>query len=427
MSESSQILIAGGGIVGSSLAWALAERGMGPITVLDLDLAGVYASSELNAGGARATWWQRVNVETCRSTLRFFAEHAEEFSFRERGYLWLYDDPGLFEQALATRELQTALGLEVEIWDRAAVAKRYPFLDRNLEEIVGATFSPRDGLINPNAVRRWYRERAEAAGARFLNRHYITGVRTALSSGAGGVARRIEALDVVEMAGGDPADESGALEALLTGHHWPAAQSVREHRFPAELVINSLGAWSPIFSAKIGVRDVTEPVRRQISLVDVRPEDRPESLAFDEVGMIVDASGLYFHPEGPHLLAGYSTPEEPPGYDFSYDGQPFFEEEIWPRLAHRSSAFERCGHVRGWAGLYAVTPDCSGIAGRVAGFANLYEAHSFTGRGVMQSYGIANNVAALIADGSFDDIDLGALSRERFDDRARWVQEELHI
>lgn len=83
--------------------------------------------------------------------------------------------------------------------------------------------------------------------------------------------------------------------------------------------------------------------------------------------------------------------------------------------------------MRGWSGLYAVTPDCSGIAGQVAGFSNLYEAHSFTGRGVMQSYGIARNMAALIAGGSFDDIDLSALTRERFGDRNRWVLEELHI
>jgi sarcosine oxidase subunit beta len=143
--------------------------------------------------------------------------------------------------------------------------------------------------------------------------------------------------------------------------------------------------------------------------------------------MIVDASGLYFHPEGAHVLAGYSTPQEAPGYDFEYDGRDFFEAEIWPRLAHRSSSFERCGHVRGWAGLYAVTPDRSGIAGSVAGFANLFEAHSFTGRGVMQSWAVGSAMAALIASGRFADLDLSPLTRARFPDPTRWVVEELHI
>jgi len=83
--------------------------------------------------------------------------------------------------------------------------------------------------------------------------------------------------------------------------------------------------------------------------------------------------------------------------------------------------------VRGWAGLYAVTPDCSGIADRVDRFANLFEAHSFTGRGVMQSYGVAQGMASLITTGRFDGLDLSPLSRTRFSDRMKWVVEELHI
>jgi sarcosine oxidase subunit beta len=127
------------------------------------------------------------------------------------------------------------------------------------------------------------------------------------------------------------------------------------------------------------------------------------------------------------VLAGYSVPDEPPGYDFTYDGTEFFEREIWPRLAARASTFERCGHVRGWAGLYAVTPDRSGIAGAVGGFSNLYEAHSFTGRGVMQSWGVACGMAGLVAAGRYDEIDLSPLRRDRFAGRAPLVPEDLHI
>lgn len=427
MSERAGVLIVGGGIIGTSVACALAERGVRDVVVLDLDLAGIYAESELNAGGARATWWQPVNIESCRATLAFFREHAQEFGFRPGGYLWLYDDAALHRKALERRALQNGYGLGVEALAVGEVAQRFPLVDRALDELVGATWSPFDGLVNPNAVRQWYRARAEAGGVRFRNRHYVAGVVTARVAGAGGSLRRVQAVEVVEVARRGVLADAEVLREILVTHRVPAACAVGETRFECEVLVNCLGAWSPVFSAKIGVADVTEPVRRQISLVDVRREDLAAGVSLDSLGMIVDASGLYFHPEGAHVLAGYSIPDESPGFDFDYDGASFFEEEIWPRLAHRASSFERCGHVRGWAGLYAVTPDRSGIAGRIEGFANLFEAHSFTGRGVMQSYAVGQAMAELISTGRFGALDLSPLGRRRFTDPARWVLEELHI
>ena len=87
MVERAGVLVVGGGIIGSGLAWALAEHGVADVVVVDLDLAGVYASSELNAGGARATWWQPVNVATCAATLDFFRARAAEFGLAVIGRL----------------------------------------------------------------------------------------------------------------------------------------------------------------------------------------------------------------------------------------------------------------------------------------------------------------------------------------------------
>jgi sarcosine oxidase subunit beta len=427
VAERAGVLIVGGGIVGTALAWALAERGVRDVVVVDLDLAGVYASSELNAGGARATWWQPVNIEACRSTLDFFRAHADEFGFRERGYLWLYEDEVLFATAREKLALQNGAGLGVELLAPSEVQARFPILDRGLGRLLGATFSPRDGLVNPNAVRAWFRREARARGVVFRDRDYVLGVHTERVAGRGGSLRRVAALDVVRVKRDGAGDPSGVLREILTAHRVPAEAVAGEERIACDVVVNCLGAWSSLLLAKLGVPDVTEPVRRQIALVDVHREDLAEGVALATLGMIVLASGLYFHPEGPHVLAGYSTPDEAPGYDFDYDGREFFEGEIWPRLAERASSFERCGHVRGWAGLYDVTPDRSGIAGAVRGFANLYEAHSFTGRGVMQSYGIACGMAALITTGAYSVVDLSALTRERFDDPRRWVTEDLHI
>lgn len=427
MVDHANVLIAGGGIIGSSLAWALASRGIDGVVVADLDLNGIYASSELNAGGARATWWQPVNIESCKATLEFFREHAEYFGFQARGYLWLYDDPSLYERALRKRTLQNEHGLGVEALQPSEVGERFPLLDRNMQEIVGATFSPFDGLINPNAVRRWYRERAEELGVVFCNRHYIAGVTTQRTSDSAGRRRRVSGVEIVRVKKTTLERDELDLREILTRHNIRSDLREEEFHLSCDILVNCLGAWSPIFSAKIGIHDVSEPVRRQISLVGVHKEDVRAGMDLESVGMIVDPSGLYFHPEGPHILAGYSTPSEAPGFDFEYEGEDFFEQEIWPRLAHRSSSFERCGHVRGWAGLYAVTPDCSGIASAVFGWSNLFEAHSFTGRGVMQSYSVGQSMAALVDTGRFEHVDLGPLSRDRFADPARLIPEDLHI
>ena len=419
------VLIAGGGIIGSAIACALVERGVSDVCVVDLDLAGMYASSELNAGGVRATWWCEPNVASCRDTIAFFEAHADEVSLRQRGYLWLYDDAGRFARARERRAFQQRLGVSVDLLDPAEIARRFPLLDRNLDQIVGATFSPRDGLVNPNAVRRLYRERAIAGGARFLNRHYVEGVEVGEAEPG---RRRVERVHVVEVQKGAPADESGLLRRILTQHRVEPDASLDHPSLRPEIFVNALGAWSPLLSARLGVRDWAVPVRRQIAMVDVRERDLPPGADLHGAGMIVDASGLYFHPEGPYTLAGFSSPAEPSGYEFRYDGEAFFEAELWPRLAHRASAFERCRHVRGWSGLYSVTPDCSGVLGQMPGFSNAFEAHSFTGRGVMQSWAVGRGVAELICDGRFRALDLAPLAGERFlAGPDALVKEDLHI
>ncbi len=126
MSDRADVLIAGGGVIGCAIAWSLAERGVQDVCVVDLDLQGRYASSELNAGGARATWWQEVNIAACRDTIGLFRDHGEEVSYRPCGYLWLYDDADLYRKAGERHRLQERLGLSVDLLDRAEVRRRVP-------------------------------------------------------------------------------------------------------------------------------------------------------------------------------------------------------------------------------------------------------------------------------------------------------------
>ena len=164
------VVLIGGGIIGSSVAMALAERGL-RIAVVDIDLSGRLSSSEKNAGGVRATWWQPVNITLCRASIKYYESVREEVGFRSKGYLWLYD-AATWPKAQEHLALQRELGHPIEELDAAAVHRRIPEIDR-LDGIAGATFSPEDGLINSNLLKEHYRARSRTLGAEYLDRLYV--------------------------------------------------------------------------------------------------------------------------------------------------------------------------------------------------------------------------------------------------------------
>jgi sarcosine oxidase, subunit beta len=397
------VVVIGAGIVGSSISMALAERGKRTLTI-DIDLSGRLSSSEKNAGGVRATWWEAVNIKLCRASIEYYESIASEVGFRQKGYLWLYDAE-TWTKALAHVDLQRSLHHPIETLTANEVHQRVPEIDR-LEGIEGATFSPRDGLINPNLLKNHYRDRARAMGAEFRDGVYIY----AIDNRGDGVR-----LDTWHA---DEAMTDAALMRMMTQDGPGEAEVGHLENLEAGAVVIAGGAWSRNVLRLLGLKDYSEPIRRQISLVD----NRETNLA--AYGMVVDTTGLYFHNEGPHILAGYSPPEAP-GYHFNYDGEDFFLQEIWPRMYARMSCAERLRHVTGWAGLYEVSPDRSAIVGLAA--PSVYEAHSFSGRGVMQSYGAGQALAGLIAEGKFPPaFEASALARTRFETGAL-VFEELHI
>ena len=401
MPDHAATMIVGAGLAGSAVAMHLAQMGERDVVVVDPDLAGDRSSSQLNAGGVRATWWRPVNVELCAATIDFFAEHRDEFRFRERGYLWLHG-PGRWEQAVAHAAMQNRFGREVELLSPADVAERWPVIDR-VDDLAGATFSPHDGLVDPTAVRDHYRARARAAGVRFVDRRMVVGAHR--------VESRIAALDLAEI------DRDQVAAALEGG---PVDGPVE--RLGCERVVNAAGAWAAPVAALLGAPVPCRAVPRQLCVVATRDVD------LSPFGMIVDSSGVYMHHEAEGLfLAGYSPPGDPPAYRFDYEGAAFFEREIWPRLARRASAFDRLEHVRGWAGLYELSPDNSALVGAVAGLDDAYEIHSFSGRGVMQSWAAALCLAELITTGAYRTFPAAAaLAGTRFA-RGELQPEELHI
>ncbi|MDR3608085.1 MAG: FAD-dependent oxidoreductase [Oligoflexia bacterium] len=393
------ILLVGAGVIGSGVAMHLGQLGRpapGDIRVIDFDLEGSLSSSELNAGGVRGTWSQPVNVKMARLTIDWLAENAEAAGYRDVGYLWL-KTPESMPAALVERDRQIESGWPVEAWDVAELKKRVPFIDKTAD-LAGAIFGPRDGLVNPNGVKNLLRERARASGVVFDDRSLL---KAAERDESGGWLLKVERYPA-------QISDSDRLAVLSGGQSSVTPQTVY---YQAKRVVNCAGPWAAGVAKILGYESPVYPTRRQISVFDSRGLESPK------FGMIVDTSGVYFHPEATHILAGFANNNEPHGIRYDYDGEGFFTESIWAPLYERASVFENLKHVTGWAGQYEVSPDESAVIGEVSapGFhVRAFEAHSFSGHGVMHAYAAGLALAELMLKGRYLTIDAGMLSGARF-------------
>ncbi len=395
-----EVIIVGAGLLGSSVAWHLAEKGCRDVVVIDPDLEGLWSSSELNAGGVRATMNHPLNIQLSIASIEFLDQHREDVGYRPVGYLWLRskNDATALTIAREATKRQRDLGWPVEEWTVAELCKRVPFLDKT-DDLAEAHFASRDGLVNPNRLKQFFREGARAKGVRFLDRRRL---RSAEFSAKGWSI----VCDVLPASVG-----SDQLRSLLVDGAigTPALRETLHGR----TIVNCAGAWAGETAAILGYETHTKPQRRQICVFDSRDVD------LSPYGMIVDTSGVYFHPEGGQGLAGFANRDEPFGKNFEYNGAQFFEECIWAPLYERSSGFERLKHVTGWAGLYEVTPDHSAVLGAVehskAGKnARLFEAHGFSGHGAMQCPAAGRAIAEAVTGGRYETLDVTALSGKRF-------------
>ena len=394
MERSFDFLFAGAGILGSSAAYALSmeleRRGeRASIGVIDLDLEGEHSSTLKNAGGVRATWRNRANIELCKYSIDFFETISEVIQFREFGYYWMHGDVS-WKEVNENHPLYAEYGLPVEL-HRPEDLKRIIPLVTNTEGIAGLSISRKAGLIDHYSLREYYRGSAKARGVKFISGFFINGVKV-----ENGRASAVTAYDLGGLGKGPDGYGDAAREILTKGapdKDLPVAE------FKCGTLINTAGAWAPVVSRLYGFEDDSiKPRRRQMVVIDAPNVD------LSGYGMVIDTSDVYFHQEGTGILAGYSNMDEPAGYNFDFSfggmsGESQFVKYIWEPLYNRMNGFEKVKLVRGWAGIYAETPDRSGYLGKVPGYGNIYECAGHTGRGLMISYGAGVALTDIILDG----------------------------
>ncbi|ONI67020.1 sarcosine oxidase subunit beta [Kribbella sp. ALI-6-A] len=373
MPESADVVIVGGGVMGTSIAFHLAEAGVRRVLLLEKDSLGAGSTSKA-AGGVRANFSDEVNVALGARSLQAFANFADrpgqQIDLHQVGYLFLLstdEQVASFEQS--TR-LQNALGGPTRMISVDEAVALAPLISP--DGLVGACFSPDAGHCTPESVVLGY-----ATAARHLGAQLTTGCE-------------VVGIDV----------EGNNIRGVRTSRG-----TVR-----TSAVICAAGAWSARIGQYAGVDLPVTPLRRQIVVteaIDGLSDDLPMTIDFD--------STFYFHREGPGLLVGMSDPAEQPG--FHLDRSDAWLPALTAAMQRRAPSLLDVGLTGGWAGLYENTPDHNALIGEADEVSRFLYATGFSGHGFLQGPAVGEVIRDLWLERP-PFVDISPLHARRFRDAA---------
>lgn len=370
------VAIIGGGAMGSAAAYYL--KMMDPsisVTVIERDPTYSQASTPRASGGVRRLFSLPENIELSNYSIPFFEEFPQhmavngnpaEIGFKKGGYIFIVP-PSARDMLKENYDVQQSHGCNVIWLEPDEIKHRFPSM--YVGDLGAAVLSPDDGWLDPHSVLMGFRKKAQSLGSEFL------------------------AEDVTGM------ERQGAQVTAII-----CASGLR---VTAEHIVNAAGAWAKELCAMLGFTVPIEPLRRFEHYFE--SEDPIEPLPY-----LKDPERLAFRPEGRGYSGGVPTLLEPRGYNFNEDHN-YFENVVWPALAHRFPQFERTKCKATLPGLYDQNDfDGNVIIGAGAdGLGNFHLLSGFSGHGLMHAPGCGRAIAELILKGRYESIDLTRFGWQR--------------
>jgi sarcosine oxidase, subunit beta len=372
--RTAEVVIIGGGIVGSSIAYHLTAAGCRNVVVLERESATGKGSTGKSMGGVRAQFSTPVNIQMSLYSIPFYASFDERLGYpcdyRPQGYLFCATSDPHMAYLRANYERQVSMGLkDVRLVDGPEIRAMFPRLSG--DDIIGGSFCSTDGFVDPYSAMNGFMASAAVHGAILRKNSIVTGI-----------TRDARGVTSVET----------------------ASESVSTRK-----VVNCAGAWAANVARFVEIDLPVEPLRRM--LVPSEPFDQFPHTA----PMIIDMSnGFHFRPESRGFLLAWNDPEETSGFKTDFD--PAFVEKILMRAADRVPCFADLpvNPKRAWAGLYEMTPDHHPILGETSGVPGFFLANGFSGHGVMHAPATGKILSDLILTGKTELIDASLLNLARF-------------
>ena len=372
------IVIIGGGVMGASAAYHLAQRGLKNIVLLEKENFFGQGATGRCAGGVRYQFSTEINVKLSIESLpmieRFKDEIGQEVSYKQCGYLLVATNEKDANAFRYNVKLQNKLGVSTQLLSGDEVRERLPLM--KFDDAIVGTFNPKDGTVDPNSVVMGYISAAQKMGVKAFTGAEVVGVSLK----------------------GDQVEEvQTTIGAIKT-----------------RMILNAAGPWAGQIGQMAGINIPVTPLRRQMfttSPLKEVPSDFPFVIDF--------ARSLYFHREGEGLLIGMSNQNEQPGTDQSVDED--FELVNLDAAIERMPLVEKAQRASHWAGLYEVTPDAHPIFGGTP-LNGLYLCTGFSGHGFMHGPISGKLMSEFILDGKYSSLDVSMLDLKRFEE-GRLIQE----
>ncbi len=380
------IVIVGGGIIGTSIAYQVAQRGAKKVVLLERDTI-ASGSSGRATGGIRQQFADERDISFSIEGVRFYKQftrepdiHAIRPHFYQQGYLFLVTNEASWQAMQRHVVLQQTLGVPTQLLDRDEVTQRIPQLA--VEDIVGATFCSTDGYSDPGAMTCALAFEAQRRGVLLYEHTPVVGISV----------------------------KQGKIQAVQT-----AQETIYTH-----IVINATGAYAALMARLVGIVDLpVYPVRRQLYLTE------PCADIPADIPMTVDLStGFHFRRRADRIILTAPLPFDeaklrhsqlpltPEAFELSIDYD-FWHSTLHPHLQKRCPSLARTGINKIWSGLYEMTPDEHPILGEteIEGFLC---ACGFSGHGFMHAPMAAKLLAEFILDGASTTYSLEPFSLARF-------------
>jgi sarcosine oxidase subunit beta len=373
MKSMAEVVIIGGGVVGLSIAYHLAKRGMKDVVVLEKESMVGTGSTGRCAGGFRHQFSTEINIKLSLlsiSKLQHFAEElGQPIDFHQDGYLFLLQSLKDLESFRRNAALQRGFGIPVEFIGPGDIERVLPKTDLTVDDILAATYCTADGVSDPAGVTEGYRRNAQQFGVTIRTDEEVTGIEI----------------------------DAGRIRGVYTnkGH------------ISTPVVVNAAGPYAGAIGKMASIEIPVVPLRRFIWTTTPFPK------APQRWTLVVDFStGFYFHRESGGVLFGMGNREEGPSFDLSVDWT--FFDKVMEVAMHRFPPIGEAAIKNAWAGSYEMTPDAHPILGRVPGLNGFVLANGFSGHGFQHAPAVGQLIAEEIVDGRAHTLDISPLTIERF-------------